>query len=91
MLQKEKEGLTQKKNLLLSTPLKSFQNIQTRILYRNTWEYYKLLKDSYHPVLLNKRNKREKFFLSLKKSFNRNEIFQEMVDGYNPIGLKLII
>lgn len=76
------EFLINKKNILLSknSPLKSFLNVKIRILFRNTPEYYNILHDSYHPVLLNDRNKRKKLILSLKNSFGKNECFQEIIN-----------
>lgn len=59
--------------------MKLFLIAETRIIFRNTSDYYKALYDSYDPILLNDSRKRIKFFFSLSKSFGSSEKYQNII------------
>lgn len=54
---KNKKCLSSQKN-----PLLYFKQVRTRLVFRPTSEYAKLLIESYHPVLLTKKSKYRKHF-----------------------------
>lgn len=45
---------------------KIFENVEARTLVNNTYEYYKILANSYHPYLMMDSKKRKKYLLQSK-------------------------
>ena len=71
--------LIKHKTELLSkeTPINFFNHIQTRIILNKTSDYFQIINDSYHPLLLNNSKKRQEFFSSFYR--NNNSKHEEII------------
>lgn len=78
--------LNSDKKIIHNIIFKLFNGINSRFLHRNTYEYYEILKESYHPYLL-LSNTRLNYF-SEKKLTNIEE--EQLIKGFIPIDYKSI-
>lgn len=78
--------LNSDKKIIHNIIFKLFNGINSRLLYRNTYEYYEILKESYHPYLL-LSNSRLNYF-SEKNLTSIEE--KQLIKGFIPIDYKNI-